>query len=614
MKQVVKILNRLTLLLFIMQLFACANEPLQTEQGLTPPNNQYQNLSASQSCQNGEIMFLPKKNSNFMNNASIHQLTSRNSISIKKLSKDPKISSKNENSLHPFKRIQRLEITDVTVDEAAILNDLKNNPDIEFAEMNCNQYVPTANTNDPLLPSLWGMDFINAPEAWDTEQGENVVVAVIDTGVMTNHVDLSNNIWSNPNEIANNGIDDDNNGCVDDVTGCNFVNNAANGNISDSNGHGTHVSGTIAATGNNSTGVVGVAYKAKIMGIKVLGSQGGIDSWIANGIEYAADQGAQVINMSLGCNQACPPSQVTCSAIDYAKSQGTVVIVAAGNSNANAANYSPANCGTLPNTDGGIVVASHTSSGSKSGFSNFGNIIDVSAPGSEILSTWNNNSYNSISGTSMAAPHVAGVAALTFGKNPFLTVSQVEDILRDSATDLGTPGYDTSFGHGGVNAFEALNLTPETDADPPSLEIGGATLLAGNVIEVLVNTQLNFVVSDASDDQVPVTFSATGLPSAASFETDTGVFSWTPSVLDLGDHPVSFMATSIVGSDQIDVIIRVVEEVIAPTPPGEIVYEPFISSAVSGCGSNSHNATLIMLILVSALILFQKSARRKQSV
>lgn len=609
MKQWIKIFSHLTLLFFIMQLFACANEPSHLEKDVDVPINQY-TLSTNPSCQSGEIMFLPKKNTNFMDQSSIHQLNTQNSINIKNLSKDPKINTKNENDLHDFKRIQRLEITDVTVDAEAILNDLKNSPDIEFAEMSCNQYVPTANTNDPLLGDLWGMSFIDAPQAWDTEQGENVLVAVIDTGVMSNHIDLSNNMWTNSNEIANNGIDDDNNGCVDDIFGCNFVNDAANGNISDGNGHGTHVSGTIAATGNNSTGVVGVAYKAKVMGVRVLGSQGGIDPWIASGIEYATDQGAQVINMSLGCEQVCPPSQVTCAAIDYAKSKGTVVVVAAGNSNANAANYSPANCGSLPNTDGGIVVASHTSNGSKSGFSNIGNLIDVSAPGSQISSTWNNNSYVSISGTSMAAPHTAGVAALIFGKNPFLTVSQVEDILRDSATDLGTPGYDTSFGHGSVNAFEALNLTPATDADPPAIEIGGVTLLTGNIIEVLVNTQVSFVVSDASDDQVPVTFSATGLPNTASFETDTGVFTWTPSTLDLGDHPVSFMASSIVGDDQMDVIIRVVEQVIAP-PPGEIINAPFISSSISGCGSNANNASLITLLLLSMVFVFQKIKMKK---
>ncbi|MBN3923082.1 S8 family serine peptidase, partial [Nostoc sp. NMS4] len=173
----------------------------------------------------------------------------------------------------------------------------------------------------------WGADLVKAPEVWAKGYtGKGVVVAVVDTGVDYNHEDLKNNIWTNSKEIPGNGIDDDGNGYVDDNYGWNFADN--NNNTLDDNSHGTHVSGTIAGE-NNNYGVTGIAYDAKIMPVKVLDSSGsGSYSSIAKGIRYAVDNGANVINLSLGGGSSNRTLQ---SAIDYASSKGVIVVMAAGN-------------------------------------------------------------------------------------------------------------------------------------------------------------------------------------------------------------------------------------------------------------------------------------------
>ena len=174
----------------------------------------------------------------------------------------------------------------------------------------------------------WGADAVNAPEVWEEGYtGEGVVVAVLDTGVDYNHDDLKNNIWTTDGELAGNGIDDDGNGYIDDVYGWNF--NADNNNTMDVDGHGTHVSGTIAGE-NNGFGVTGIAYDSQIMPVKVLDDTGsGTNTAVAEGIYYAVDNGADVINLSLG--GSLPSSEVS-EAVKYASDQGVTVVMAAGNS------------------------------------------------------------------------------------------------------------------------------------------------------------------------------------------------------------------------------------------------------------------------------------------
>ncbi|HEY2497399.1 MAG TPA: S8 family serine peptidase [Candidatus Angelobacter sp.] len=355
------------------------------------------------------------------------------------------------------------------------LNRLKTDPEVEFAEPE-HTFTTRQIPNDPFLSSsgtwgqpyqdLWGMYAVNAPAAWDTAQGDGVVVAVIDTGIDYNHPDLADNIWTNPNEIAGNFFDDDGNGFVDDFHGWNFVNNT--NDPLDDNGHGTHVAGTIAAEGNNGIGVIGVAWHSKIMPLKGFDSNGfGFDFTLAPAIMYAANNGADVINASwdaLSSNmQVFGNSQTIEEAIQYAASLGVVFVASAGNSSQDAMNFFPAN------SPEAITVASSGPFGNFSFFSNFGPKIDVTAPGEDILSTQAANSFQGIpvvdgyarmTGTSMAAAHVSGVVALILSQNPGYSPDTVRTILRGSATPVN---FDTRFGPGNLNASAALALqNPQT--------------------------------------------------------------------------------------------------------------------------------------------------------
>ena len=277
----------------------------------------------------------------------------------------------------------------------------------------------------------WGVNLVNAPEAWARGYtGQGVVVAVLDTGVDRNHADLAGNIWTNAGEIANDGLDNDGNGYVDDVYGWNFAN--GNNNTLDGNRHGTHVAGTIAA-GNNGFGATGVAYNSRIMPVKVLSDSGsGSYSGVAQGIRYAVDNGADVINMSLGGGSTDSAVQ---SALQYASSRGVIVVMAAGNAGAAQPGY-PASSAT----SWGLAVGAVDSSNQMASFSNRAgsnsSMRYVTAPGVQVYSTLPNGGYGFLSGTSMAAPHVAGVVALMLSANPNLTDAQVRQIITATAGNV----------------------------------------------------------------------------------------------------------------------------------------------------------------------------------
>jgi subtilisin family serine protease len=274
----------------------------------------------------------------------------------------------------------------------------------------------------------WGVVRVGASNVWAEGSGAGVPVAIIDTGIQINHPDLANNI----------------------VSGYDFVNNDTSGN--DDNGHGTHVAGIVAATMNGS-GSVGASYSAKLMPIKVLNESGyGYLSDVAKGIYYAADNGARIINMSLGTSY---DSDTLRNAVQYAANKGVLIVAAAGNDYGSPCSY-PAAYSSV------ICVVATDQDNKLAGFSNVGG--ELAAPGVSNYSTYLNSTYAKLSGTSMASPHIAGSAAVVMSVCTDCSTSETREILRNSATDLGAVDYDIIFGYGLVNLVEAIeSILPEED-------------------------------------------------------------------------------------------------------------------------------------------------------
>jgi subtilisin family serine protease len=421
-----------------------------------------------------------------------------------------------------------------------ILAQYRSNPIFEYIEPD---YILTKGTitpkatfpNDPSFNQLWGLHNtgqsggtpdadIDAPEAWDIQTGNpNLVIGVIDTGVDYNHQDLVGNIWTNPGEIANNNIDDDGNGYVDDIRGWDFAYN--DNNPSDVHGHGTHVSGTIAGKGNNGVGVTGVAWNAKIMPLKFLNDQGsGTLSNAIKAINYATAKGVKLTNNSWGGG---PYTQALYDAIDAAGQAGALFIAAAGNSGQNADIYPmyPA-AYNLPNI---ISVASTTRTDSLSWFSNYGlTSVDLGAPGSDIYSLAPGGGYATLSGTSMASPHVAGAAALLWSQNPTWTAQQVKNTLMNTGDPLASLAGKTVSGKR-LNVFNAI-----ADNDVPNLPIidlsANQTVVEG--ITSPQNVTYTVTVSSDSTDTITVQY-ATGNNTAiagSDYTATNGTLTFAPGV------------------------------------------------------------------------------------
>jgi len=268
---------------------------------------------------------------------------------------------------------------------SALAQSLSNHPAVEYAEPD---YIATIDwtPNDQYWTQQWGPKKVSATQAWDVTRGSSsTIVAVVDTGVDLNHPDLASKVRTD--------IDYD------------FVNNDST--AQDDNGHGTHVAGIAAAATNNTTGVAGMCPNCSILPVKVLNAAGsGSYSAIASGIRYAADQGAKVINLSLGGSAGSSTLQ---SAVNYANSKGSLLICAAGNENTSAPSY-PAYYSAC------VAVAATDQNDRRASFSNYGSWVDASAPGVSIYATYYNDTYASLSGTSMATPHAAGLAGLLFSQ------------------------------------------------------------------------------------------------------------------------------------------------------------------------------------------------------
>ena len=325
----------------------------------------------------------------------------------------------------------------INVSEAraeAVLAALRCDPDIEFAERDGlarAAFVP----NDPYVVagSEWHLATIQAPQAWNTTAGgANTVVAILDSGINAAHPDLAGRV----------------------LAGYDFVSN--DNNASDDFGHGTAVAGVVVAAGNNSIGVAGVAYRCAVLPVKVLDASGFASySCIAEGIKYAVDRGARVINISIAGDS---PSSTLQDAINYAWNSNVVVVAAAGNNANDLAQY-PAAC------DHVVAVSATEPDDSLASFSSYGNSVALAAPGDNIWTTQSDLSrpYGAWRGTSFASPIVAGVAALLVSANPSLSNTQLVSLLEQTADDRGAAGYDPVFGYGRVNAFRALTAATTGD-------------------------------------------------------------------------------------------------------------------------------------------------------
>jgi thermitase len=306
--------------------------------------------------------------------------------------------------------------------------------------------------NDPEVNKLWafnstaGMNVADAYASLPSHSADEVIVAVVDTGVDHNHEDLKDIMWTNAGEIAGDGIDNDANGYIDDIHGINTLIRDASGNATMNtmagHWHGTHVSGTIAATQNNGTGIAGVASNVKIMAIRTVPDNSDeLDSDIVEAYRYAAKMGAKVINCSFG-KKVNEGGMIVRDVInEIGAKHDVLVIVSAGNDSSGPFTWhnndaSPKYPASFDSTNM-LVIASTDNRGGMSSFSNIGaNSVDVAAPGSNIYSTIVGNKYGMASGTSMAAPNTSGVAAMVKGYYPNLTVTQLKKVLMDSTTKV----------------------------------------------------------------------------------------------------------------------------------------------------------------------------------
>ena len=360
--------------------------------------------------------------------------------------------------------VRGLELVDPEpgVSVGAAVADLQRMDGVLYAEPD-HVLHQTATPDDPLLSDEWGLSAIRAPEAWDVTTGSaQVTVAVVDTGIDATHPDLSPNLWTNPGESGGgreaNGLDDDGNGRIDDVHGWDFVDQDAQ--PQDGNGHGTHVSGTIAARGDDATGVAGVSWTAGLMALRVLGDNGsGYVSDILTAYAYAARNGARVVNASLGGDRF---SRAEHDAIAAAPS--TLFVVAAGNDGASndatpayPCDYDLANVVCVAASDRDDALAS---------FSNYGAAsVDLAAPGVDIASTWPGAGYAYLSGTSMATPHVSGAAALLLAHDGGLTVAGLRSALLSSTHP--SPALAGRVVTGGRLDVAAALVVPSAPPAPP---------------------------------------------------------------------------------------------------------------------------------------------------
>ncbi len=419
-------------------------------------------------------------------------------------------------------------------EEMAAADSLKARPDVLWAEPEYTVHI-AAMPDDPSYESQWNMDMVQAPFAWDMTQGSvDAIVAVIDTGVDLSHPDLQGNLWQNFGEIADNGFDDDGNGYVDDRWGWDVYNDDPL--PQDDHGHGTHVAGIVGAVGNNGEGVAGTMWRCSIMAVKVLDRNGdGTYAGVADGVRYAVGNGARIVNMSLAGSSY---SQLLQDTIREMYTQYDVLFVAAaGNCGAGGWGCDGVNPIMYPAAMEHVVSVGATDSSDRRAYTSEHNeFVDLAAPGVYIYSTRIGGGYTRMTGTSMASPHVAGLAGLVKTVRPAWSSDQVEAHLKATADKIGTDPYmdgrNDYYGYGRVNAAAAV-----WTLDAPRFAV--------------------------SDEQVQIRVQG-GLPATATVtltNTSAGVTEWHSVVASGGDWLSVLPASGVVSSaSPVTLTLRIAED------------------------------------------------------
>ena len=424
--------------------------------------------------------------------------------------------------------------------EKAVEALLKNNKHLKFAERDM-IVRPEGTANDTYYSSAWHLPKIGATTAWDVTTGDNVVIAVLDSGVDATHPDLAGRL----------------------IPGWNFYDN--NSNTADVFGHGTLVAGSASANTNNGVGVASVAGNALILPLRISATDGSASfSNMAKALTWAADKGAHVANISY---QSVSGSATVASAAQYMKNKGGVTVVAAGNTGVEQ---------TFAPTDTMISVSATTSSDAVASWSSYGSYVDVAAPGSGIWTTKKGGGYGSANGTSFASPVTAAVIAMMRSVNPVLPPADLEKILISTAVDLGTAGFDKKFGHGRINAAAAVSAAQSakvSDTSAPTVGIGAP--IAGAKVSGLV------AVDVSASDNVGVT-RVELFVNGTKFASDTTApysFSWDSAAVADGNASLTAYAYDAAGNFASRAVTVAVSNAVPPSEPEKTVADTVAPTA-----------------------------------
>jgi hypothetical protein len=440
------------------------------------------------------------------------------------------------------------------LDEEFAAQAFKAQPEVEFVELDRILAPDELIPDDPNYVNQWHLPKIASPTAWAATTGSpTVTIAILDTGVDSSHPDLASKI----------------------VPGWNCYDN--NDNTADVHGHGTTVAGAAAASSNNALGVASVAWGCQIMPVRISDPAGYASvSTIATGLSWAADHGARVANISYACSTFSTIS----SAAQYFQGNGGVVTISSGNNGI----YD-----STPDNPYVITVGATTSTDALASWSNTGNYLDLAAPGVSIQTTTRGGGFGSTSGTSYSSPIVAGVAALMLSANPDLNPDQVQTLLRQSADDLGTAGWDPGFGWGRVNAAQAVTLATSTVGTPDLMPPVVSVLSPSNGSSVSSTVTVQASASD-NVGVVSVSFSVDGTVIGTDSDAPYSL-NWDTTTFSNATRTLTATASDYAGNQSSEAVSVTVSNVPGAQPPSITIVSPTQGSTISGSVSVLVNAT-----------------------